>query len=78
MRTAADVYKEIKNSVILWEKTVLSKYVFSTPYEDDEILLQLNDFPDQPLCSLIVDDSLLNLEEMPVGWSLPAHREEEI
>jgi len=72
-----DIFTELSKAVILWDKTDDSNFVFSSEFRNTEILLRLNDFPDEPLCTLIVNDASIDLDEFPDGWSLPIHRDRE-
>ena len=69
--------KTLLHIPIAWQKTQESEYVFSTIVEGEEIRLRLNDFPEEPLCTVIWSGGEQDLEELGKGWTLPKHRGED-
>ncbi len=68
------ILEQLTKSRIDWEKTSENEYIFRATFRAKEVLLRLNDFPDQPLCTAIIDDQETYLEEFPKSWTLPRHR----
>lgn len=65
---------ELLEIEIEWQETDRS-YHFAAVVEDEELMLRLNDFPDEPICTLIrAWGEEEDLEEMGPLWSLPRHR----
>ena len=60
---------------IEWQKTEGSSYVFTASFDGKEVKLRLNDFPEEPLCTLFTGDQETQIHEFPKCWTLPRHRE---
>ena len=58
-----------------WEQTPQSAYLFSSVFKNRIVFLRLNDFPDEPLCTVVLGDQEIDLEDLPKSWTLPKHRE---
>lgn len=65
---------KILESKIDWEKSKTEEYFFQTIFDGRKILLRLNDFPDEPICTIIINSQETDIEEFPEKWTLPAHR----
>lgn len=70
-----DWMQKILHSRIDWETSAESPYLFQAVLEGRAVRLRLNDFPDEPLCTLIVEGKETDLHEFPPVWTLPRHRE---
>lgn len=57
-----------------WQKTEESPYVFATTVRGEVIKLRLNDFPEEPLCTLIFGGREVDLDDLGPNWTLPKHR----
>lgn len=68
--------EKLKALQIDWQKSQESEYVFCADFQNQILKLRLNDFPDEPLCTLIVSGVETDLEEFPECWTLPRHRNE--
>jgi len=75
------ISKEVLNSLrrrsIEWQYSPHSKYEFYSCVDGVTVGLRLNNFPDESVCTLIVNDDEADLEEFPSSWALPKHRGEE-
>jgi len=66
----------MEGKIILWkEKIFWKKHPLNSRYfyfEDDKkiILLRINDFPDEPLYTLIDGLDISDIEDKPDGWVL--------
>jgi hypothetical protein len=69
------LYK-LQQSRVDWETTKESPYIFEATLDGKLVRLRLNDFPDEPLCTVIVDGKETDLDEFPKIWTLPRHRGE--
>lgn len=67
----------LKQSKIDWQKTTESPYLFRAVLQGKSVYLRLNDFPDEPLCTAIIDGKETDLDDFPKSWTLPRHRGEE-
>jgi hypothetical protein len=72
----ADFLEQLLQAQIGWEATNESKYVFCTTFRGKIVRLRLNDFPDEPICTVIINNQEIDVEHVPDNWSLPSHREE--
>jgi hypothetical protein len=68
------ILKQLLQAKIDWQTTNESAYIFQTLFDRMDIRLRLNDFPDQPLCTIIIDGQAIDLHEFPKSWTLPRHR----
>ena len=71
------ITEELRRAKVDWQKTPESPYLFEAVWNGREIRLRLNDFPDEPICTLLVGAQETQLDEFPKGWTLPRHREEQ-
>ena len=69
--------QRVLRATISWQKTAESAYVFNAFFEGKEVRLRLNDFPDEPLCTLFVSIDEIQVDEFPKCWTLPRHRGEQ-
>jgi hypothetical protein len=63
-----DQFKEMQ---ISWVKHPTNERYYYTRIDNDIILLRLNDFPDEPLLTLIYGLDILDVEEVPQNWKVP-------
>ena len=66
----------LKVAEIDWQESPQDKYLFYTVFDNSIVHLRLNDFPEEPICTLIYEDREVNLDELPRSWTLPRHRGE--
>jgi hypothetical protein len=59
-----------------WEQTPENAFLFRSLFRNGFVHLRLNDFPDEPLCTVIFEGQETDLEEFPKSWTLPKHREQ--
>ena len=67
----ADFLEQLCQAHIRWEVTHESKYIFFTNFNGKMVRLRLNDFPDEPLCTVIINNQEIDVEPVPDNWSLP-------
>lgn len=65
---------DLLNRKIDWQKTKESPYLFTANVEGQVFMLRLNDFPEEPLCTLIWSDGEQDLDDLGRKWTLPRHR----
>jgi hypothetical protein len=65
----------LRRNRVDWEATDESKVVFQVLFQGKIVRLRLNDFPDEPICTVIVDEEETDVEPFPETWTLPKHRE---
>ena len=57
---------------IIWKQGSDPEYPFFTIVAGDKAVIRLNDFPDESLYTLIVNDvNLLDFDEWPEQWQRP-------
>ena len=52
-----------------------SPYLFHSSFHDKIVKLRLNDFPEEPLCTVIIDGIETDLDDFPKNSTMPRHRE---
>jgi hypothetical protein len=55
---------------IHWEQSD-QKHVFSTFIDGEHVLLRINNFPDESICSVILGEDEFDMEHLPDNWKLP-------
>lgn len=70
-----DLIQRLWQCRVDWELSAESPYLFQAAFENKTVQLRLNDFPDEPLCTIIVDGTETDLHEFPSLWTLPRHRQ---
>lgn len=68
------VIEGLQSARIEWESSVDSPYIFIADVQGKHVRLRLNDFPAEPLCTLMIDGEQTDLDELPKLWTLPRHR----
>lgn len=62
------------SSCLEWLPVDGESHLFFTIFENKEIILRLNDFPEEPLLSLIFENNRIDMDNWPDEWTLPRHR----
>jgi hypothetical protein len=65
--------EELISSTILWKKHSEIGYYYYNEEYDKLILLRMNNFPEEPLFTLINGLDITDLEDKPIGWNLERH-----
>lgn len=71
-----DSIKALRRLRIDWQETEDKPYEFSANVEGEELRLRLNDFPEEPLCTLFSQGKEVDLDDLGPRWTLPKHRGE--
>jgi len=61
---------------IAWQKSEASTHIFVAEVDGETIWLRLNDFPEEPLCTVIWAEGEQDLDDLASEWTLPKHRGE--
>jgi hypothetical protein len=56
---------------IEWQRSPENRHHFFAEIEGQRFELHLNDFPEEPLCTLIGPGEQLDLEQLGEHWSMP-------
>ncbi|MFF5383645.1 hypothetical protein [Pedobacter suwonensis] len=62
--------KILLKSNIVWKKHPVNERFFYVKQENQIVLLRINNFPDEPLFSLINGLDILDMEDRPDGWDI--------
>ena len=65
--------EELISSTIFWKKHPEIGYYYYNEEYDKLILLRMNNFPVEPLFTLINGLDITDLEDKPTGWNLERH-----
>jgi len=63
--------EELFTKSIYWQKHETNGKYFFAYSNENLLLLRLNNFPDEPLLTLINGLDILDLEEIPANWIVP-------
>lgn len=70
-----DPAEEYLRKKIKWNESNNSEYPFFIVIDRKTLVLRLNDFPEEPLYTLIVDGKeVIDLEGLPSTWQIPRYR----
>jgi len=72
-----DLLDYLTQSRIDWQTTSESPYIFEAVFQGTMVRLRLNDFPEEPLCTVVIDGAGTDLDDLPKTWTLPRHRGEQ-
>lgn len=70
------VLEQLQQLKVDWQAMQDCSYVFQFFHQEKLVRLRLNDFPDEPLCTVIIEGTETDLHEFPELWTLPRHRGE--
>jgi hypothetical protein len=65
-----DIFKQLIDSKIDWKELPDSPHLQSV-FQNKVVKLRFNDFPDEVLCTIIIDDEEQDWDELPSNWTLP-------
>ncbi len=72
----SQVLNQLLSTRVDWVTTAESPYTFQALTDGRVVKLRLNDFPDEPFCTVMIDGTETDLEDIPDCWSLPRQRGE--
>jgi hypothetical protein len=72
-----DIFERLLAAKIDWLEPPSSLY-FQATFEGKNVRLRINDFPEEIMCTMFVDNEEQNWDQFPPNWILPRHRGEEI
>jgi hypothetical protein len=55
---------------VFWKQHSINRRYYYTVVDDRIIYLRMNNFPDEPLYTLINDLDILDIEDRPPNWTL--------
>jgi len=58
----------IKDQLVLWKKHPSSLRYWYTDLKDELIFLRMNNFPDEPLYTLITRSEITDFDDLPEKW----------
>ena len=61
---------DYRNKTISWKQHRDSKRYWLASIDDETVFLRMNNFPDEPLYSLITKSSIRDFEDLPECWIL--------
>ena len=64
-------FQKFLNESITWKRHEKNTRYFYTYFDKDLILLRLNDFPDEPLLTIIVGIEIKDIDDTPSKWIIP-------
>jgi len=71
VRYSKTIEKVLRASVD-WGEVIPGGVEFQAEVEGHLCKLRMNDFPEEPLYTLIVGGEELNIDDVPVGWCFPS------
>ena len=70
------IIKQILRASVVWREVVPGGVEFHAEVKGHTCKLRMNDFPEEPLYTLIVEGEELDIDDAPKGWSFPSLPEE--
>jgi hypothetical protein len=67
-------FDELPQCIVEWNAVADSPNLFDADFQGQTVLLRLNDFPEEPLYTLIIDGVERDFHDFPPQWTLPGHR----
>lgn len=65
--------RNVKGIPVDWSESGNAEYPFTAIIEGERWTLRLNDFPDEPMFTLFIDDEEIgSFDDVPPYWRLPA------
>jgi hypothetical protein len=71
-----EALRRLQHTPVDWATTSTFPYLFEALVDGRVVRVRLNDFPAEPLCTVIVDGVETDLDDWPEFWRLPRHRGE--
>jgi hypothetical protein len=68
------IIDQLVTAPIDWMQTGKEKWILHAELDGRRIMLRFNDFPDENICTVFLDNEKHELEEIPKCWTLPAYR----
>ncbi|MCG2616966.1 hypothetical protein LZZ85_21900 [Terrimonas sp. NA20] len=65
------VLEELKNIEIKWHRNKSHHRFYYSELAGELLLLRLNDFPDEPLLTLIKGQNIWDIDDVPEKWNIP-------
>lgn len=66
------IFPNWKEKPVVWEHTGDGEFPYRAQVEGQSFIIRINDFPDEPLYTLIIDDEEFeNIEDWPAPWVRP-------
>jgi hypothetical protein len=69
------IFERLLAAKIDWLEPPGSQYCQAT-FEGKSVGLRLNDFPEEIMCTMFIDNEEQDWHQFPPNWSLPRHRGE--
>ncbi|MBL0200726.1 MAG: hypothetical protein IPP81_11455 [Chitinophagaceae bacterium] len=67
----AKVIDSFFKASIIWQRHQSNNKYFYAYYNNELLLLRLNNFPDEPLLTFIRELNITDLDEPPLNWVIP-------
>lgn len=71
-----DIFRRLLDERISWKENPGSKHLQAV-FEGKIATLRFNDWPDEVMCTIFIDDEEQDWEDIPSNWTLPPAPEEE-
>ena len=72
---APNMIDELQLAKVDWEPWNDFPYLFVAYHDGKTVYLRLNEFPAEPLCTVILDGVESDVDDLPKSWTLPRHRQ---
>ena len=69
-KPTAELLGALQRAELSWIQTRKDACLFEAIFEGEHIQIRLNDFPDEPILTVIIRDEEIDLEETPRKWRL--------
>ncbi len=70
-----DIFKQLIDAKIDWKESSDSPHLQAV-FQNKVVTLRFNDWPDEILCTILIDGDEQDWEDFPPNWTLPEVDEE--
>ena len=62
--------EKLLNEKIIWKPEISGGIWYKTTFNGEKYKLRMNDFPDEPLYTLISNSEQIDVEDQPKSWTV--------
>ena len=67
---ARDVLIDLMQHNLVWDEVNNQSRYYTTIYQAEKYYMRLNNFPDEPLYTVIINDEHFDFDDLPGSWKV--------